>query len=81
MEPADKGALFAETTQTSVNITAECIRCYNSDKHFGPIWRTLSSNSSRARKFQRYELLNGLLYFRIRPGAPARVCVPANIAL
>ncbi|OWZ14639.1 Reverse transcriptase-RNase H-integrase [Phytophthora megakarya] len=75
MEPADEGALFAQTTQTSVNITAECIHCYNSDKHWSYMAHTL-----QPRKFQRYELLNGLLYFRIRPGAPARVCVPANIS-
>ncbi|KAG3010938.1 hypothetical protein PC120_g14748 [Phytophthora cactorum] len=80
-EPVESKALFAQSTVQAPDIPAECARLYASDKYFGPIWRALTSDSSRTRKYQRFDLSEGLLYFRIRPGAPARVCVPANTAL
>ncbi|KAG3089897.1 hypothetical protein PI125_g17857 [Phytophthora idaei] len=80
-EPVESEALFAQSTVQAPDIPAECARLYASDKYFGPIWRALTSDSPRTRKYQRFDLSEGLLYFRIRPGAPARVCVPANTAL
>ncbi|KAE9284771.1 Transposon Ty3-G Gag-Pol polyprotein [Phytophthora rubi] len=80
-EPTDEEALFAHSTSTPIDISAECSRLYPSDKYFGPIWSSLTANSTRPRKYQRFELLDGLLFFRIRPGAPTRVCVPADTAL
>ncbi|GMF19940.1 unnamed protein product [Phytophthora fragariaefolia] len=68
--------LLQMTTQT-IDIKEACRTGYDQDAYFGPIMREHSEDSPRpTRRLRLFSLEDGLLFFRVRPDSPARLCIP-----
>ncbi|KAE8972582.1 hypothetical protein PF004_g24723 [Phytophthora fragariae] len=76
-KPPDADEQLLQMTTQTIDIKEACRSGYDKDAYFGPIMRELSEDSPRpTRRLRRLSLEDGLLFFRVRPDSPARLCIP-----